>query len=190
MLTLIIRLAMLGGVIVLTANVLGYWLRALLPPAKPAAALPGDRAEARARTMAEQAARRVTAMEVAVAELKDDELWRAIAAVSEAVRRLISALIADPERHRRARRHLGQLLYAAEQTVIRFARHYRGSRDDAARARFLGIAGDLAAEFDRAARDYAKSGAADLELDAEVLSDLIERARRPESDAVSDREEK
>lgn len=177
MVNVILRLAMLGSMALLSWNVLRYWLGALREP-KKIAAPPEDRAALRAREMAGQATRRLTAMQVAVAELNDSEMWEAMRRFSGEVERLVAAMLADPGRHARAKRHLGQLLYAAEPAVKHFARHWRATKDPAVKAHFLEIAGELTAEFGRAADDYAGAGAADLKLEAEVLSDLMKRLRR------------
>ncbi len=177
MLNILIRLAVMGSMIVLAVNVVRTWVHALRAPRKAIVAPPEDRVAFRAGEMVEHAMKRLTAMEVAVARLEDAEMWAATEGYAAEVRRLTAAVMADPQHYRRAKRHLGQILFASEQAVKHFVRHYGAMRDAGTRARFLGIMGELEAEFARAAGRYAEAGAAELEVEAEVLRDLLKRHR-------------
>lgn len=177
MLNILVRLAVMGSVIVLALNVVRTWFHALRSPRKAIIAAPEDRIAFRAGEMVEQAVHRVTSMEMAVAQLNDAQVWTALEGFAEAVRRLTAAVMAEPAYYKRAKRHLGQILFAAEQAVRHFARHYSAMQDPSMRQRFLDLASELEAEFDRAAMRYAEAGAADLEVETEVLRDLLKRHR-------------
>jgi hypothetical protein len=177
MINVFLRLAVFSGMIVLSFGVLRTWWHALRAPRKALSVSPETRAEFQAREMAEAATRWVTAMEVAIAELGDPELWGAMERFSKSIGRLTAAVLADPVRYRRGRRYLGQILVAAEQAVLHFARHYRATGDDDTRERFLELTGELAQEYDRAAKEYAGAGADDLAIETEVLRELLRRHR-------------
>lgn len=172
---LVIRLALMGGTLLVFWNVTRVWLRALGQPRKTLATSPEDRTGRRAREMAEAATKWLTDMRVEVAALDDAEMWAATEGFAAAVERLIAAMLADPGRYRKARRLLGQVLYAAEQAVRHFARHQRANRDATARRRFLELARELEAAYSRAADDYARAGAAELAIEADVLRELLRR---------------
>ena len=93
--------------------------------------------------------------------------------VATAVRRLTQAVMLDPKHHRTARRHLGPMFDGAEQGAERFAALWTISPQPEAMAEFVALAGQLAAEFDRAAVAYAQAGAEDLKVEAAVLRGLI-----------------
>ncbi|MGI9388423.1 MAG: hypothetical protein ACR2O1_00065 [Boseongicola sp.] len=127
--------------------------------------------------MAEEATRHVTAIEVAVAGLSDKELWNAIALFTESVGQLKAAMLAEPDYYKRAKRHLGQILIATEQMAKHFARHQAATPDSATRQQFLELVAELTEAFNRAATQYAKSGAAELQVEAETLKELLRRNR-------------
>ncbi len=178
MLSLFLRLAMLGGGVLVMWNVFATFARALRAPKKVLIAAPEDRASAAARDLCSSAARRVTNIEMAMAGLGDAELWSATEAFAKAVGQLIAAVQADPVRYRRARRHLGQILFGTEQATKRFAKLNSVVVNDASKAGFLTLLQDLSDAFERAASEYSKAGLTDLEIESQVLRDLIDRAKR------------
>ncbi len=177
MINLLVRLAVLGSAFVVLWNVLGTWLRALSAP-KKTPALPASVPPSPARDMVEAATRHLNAIEVEVARLKDPAMWQAAEDFAAAVGRLNAAVLSDPDRYRLARRYLGQILPAAEEATAKFAALYRTTGAEAARAPFLELAGELTAAFDQAARDYMQATAAEVLVEAEVLRELLDRARR------------
>ncbi len=176
--SLIFRLAMMGGAMLVMWNVVVTFARALRHPAKTIALPPETRDEAAARDMVERALSRVTAIEIAIASLKDEDLWTATEAMADAVSRLTRAVLGDPPRYRRARRHLGQVLFGAEHVSKKFATIYGGTPDPDAKARFISLLADLERAYDRAAKAYARSGMDDLEIETAVIRELIDRAKK------------
>jgi len=177
MIGLLLRLAVLGSAIVVALNVVTTWMRALTGP-KASKALPKDIPPSPARDMVEAATRKVNAIQVEIAGLKDAEMWQAANAFANAVGRLNEAVLSAPDRYRLARRYLGQILPAAEEATAKFAALYRTTGADAAKAPFLELAGELTTAYDQAAKDYMQATAAEVLVEAEVLRELLERARR------------
>lgn len=176
--SLVFRLALMASTLIVAWNVARAWIAVLRAPHKPAE-LPADTPSGiAAKALAEEAIRHVTAIEVAIAELADDDLWKATERFTGAVRALIAAMLAEPQHHRRAKRHLKQILIAADQTTRHFARHYTATPDPGTRREFLDLAGELAEAYDRAAKSYASAGAEELRIEAETLKDLLRRAHR------------
>lgn len=178
MIGLLVRLAVLGSALVLAINVAATWIRALTAPKKPKELSPPDVPASPARDMVEDATRRINALLVDVAALKDTEMWQAANGFSEAVGRLNGAVLSDPERYRTARRYLGQILPAAQEATSKFAALHRNTGDSEAKRQFLELAGELTAAYEQAARDYMKATAAEVLVEAEVLRELLDRARR------------
>ena len=176
--SLVFRLALMASALLVAWNFARAWLGVLSAPKKRPELPPESPAEIAARVMAEEATRHVTAIEVAIAGLADTELWAATERFTGAVSRLKDAMLAEPAHYRRAKRHLGQILIAAEQTAKHFARHYSATPDPGTRRRFLELLGDLGEAFDRAAGHYASAGAAELQAEAEALKELLRRTRR------------
>ena len=176
--SLVFRLALLASTLIVAWNFARAWVGMLRGPGKTAELPAESPSEIAARVMAEEATRHTTAIEVAIAGLSDQELWQATEAFTAAVGRLKAAMLADPAHYRRAKRHLGQILIAAEQTAKHFARHYAATPDPGTRRQFLSLAQDLTEAYDRAARSYAEAGAAELEIEAETLKELLRRGRR------------
>lgn len=176
--SLVFRLALMASAFLVAWNFARAWLGTLGAPKAQPELPPAGHAEIAARVMAEEATRHVTAIEVAIAGLADEELWTATEGFTGAVNRLKDAMLADPDYYKRAKRHLGQILIAAEQTAKHFARHYAATPDPGTRRRFMELLGDLKDAFDRAAGHYASAGAAELELEAETLKELLRRSRR------------
>lgn len=175
--SLVFRLALMASAVLVTWNFLRIWIGALTAPKRAPELPPANPSEIAARALAEEATRHVTGIEVAIAGLSDEELWTATETFTAAVNRLRDAMLADPGHYRRAKRHLGQILIAAEQTVKHFARHYAATPDPGTRRRFLDLLGELTEAFDRAATRYAGAGAAELEAEAEALKELLRRDR-------------
>lgn len=175
--SLLFRLALMASTLILAWNFARAWIAVLRAPKRNPELPPETPAEIAARVLAEEATRHVTAIEVAIAGLADHELWEATEHFSEAVGRLKAAMLAEPAHYRRAKRHLGQILIAAEHTAKHFARHYAATPDPGTRRQFLELASELAEAFDRAAVQYAKAGAAELEVEAETLKELLRRNR-------------
>ncbi|MEQ8923541.1 MAG: hypothetical protein RLO38_14885 [Roseovarius confluentis] len=175
--SLVFRLALMASALLVAWNFARAWLGTLSAPKKTRQLPPQSPSEIAARVLAEEATRHVTAIEVAIAGLADEELWAATEAFTGAVNRLRAAMLAEPAHYRRAKRHFGQILIAAEQTVRHFARHYTATPDPGTRRRFLDLLGELTEAFDRAVGHYASAGAAELELEAETLKDLLRRTR-------------
>lgn len=175
---MVFRLAMMGGAVLVMWNVAITFARALRHPKRTVTLPPGSRDEAAAREMVERALVRLTSIQVAVAELKDEELWSATEELSEAVNHLTSVVLGDPARYRRARRHLGQILFGADHVTKRFAALYGPTPDVEAKERFIVLLADLEKTYRRAASDYAKAGMEDLVVETEVLRQLVDRAKR------------
>jgi hypothetical protein len=175
--SLVFRLALMASAMLVAWNFARAWLGTLSAPKKRPELPPESPAEIAARVMAEEATRHVTAIEVAIASLADAELWAATESFTGAVNRLKAAMLAEPAHYRRARRHFGQILIAAEQTAKHFARHYAATPDPGTRRRFKDLLGELTEAFERAAGHYASAGAAQLEVEAEALKELLRRAR-------------
>ena len=177
MIGLLLRLAVLGSAFVVVWNVAAAWVRALTGPKKPAA-LPAEIPPSPARDMVEDATRRVNAIQVQIARLKDAQMWQATSDFSEAVARLNEAVLSDPGRYRLARRYLTQILPAAEDATDKFAVLYRTTGKAAAKAPFIELADELTSAFDQAARDYMQPTADEVLVEAEVLRELLDRTRR------------
>ena len=175
--SLFFRLALLASTIIVMWNFARAWIGVLSAPKKDPELPAESHAEITAKVLATEATRHVTAIEVAIAALADEELWQATEGFTGAVGRLKSAMLAEPNYYKRAKRHLGQILIAAEQTAKHFARHYAATPDPGTRRQFLELAAELTEAFDRAAGQYAKSGAAELEVEAETLKELLRRSR-------------
>lgn len=176
--SLIFRLAMMGGAVLVMWNVVTTFARALRHPARTVALPPESRDEATARELVQLALERITTTEVAMAALKDPELWSATEGFAESAKRLTAAVLADPGRYRRARRHLGQILFGAAHVAKRFQSLYAATPDAEAKARMITLFTDLEATYARAAEQYAKAGMDDLEVETDVLRQLLDRARR------------
>lgn len=177
MLGLLVRLAVLGSAFVVMWNVIGTWVRALAAP-KKAPVLPPAAPPSPARDMVEEATRQLNAIEVDVARLKDPEMWAATRRFVDAVGRLNQAVLSDPDRYRLARRYLGQILPAAEEATSKFAALYQTTGEASAKEPFLELAAELTAAYEQAARDYMEATAAEVLVEAEVLRELLDRARR------------
>jgi len=175
--SLLFRLALLASSLIVMWNFARAWVGVLRRPKNNAELGAQSHAEIAARVMAEEATRHVTAIKVAIAGLNDQALWTAILQFTESVERLKAAMLAEPEYYKRAKRHLGQILIATEQTAKHFARHHAATPDPGNRRQFLDLVEELTKAFDRAAAQYAKSGAADLQVEAETLRELLRRSR-------------
>ena len=175
--SLVFRLALLASSLFVMWNFAKAWITVLSAPKKAPELPPMSHAEIAARVLAEEATRHVTAIEVAIAGLADQELWEATEAFTKSVHGLQDAMLAEPTYYKRAKRHLGQILIAAEQTARHFARHYAATPDPGTRWQFLDLAGELTTAYTRAAEQYAQSGAADLTVEAETLKELLRRNR-------------
>ena len=176
--SLVFRLALMASAMLVAWNFARVWLGTLSAPKRNPELPPASPSEIAAQVMAEEATRHVTAIEVAIAGLADQELWTATEAFTASVNRLKAAMLAEPAYHRRAKRHLGQILIATEQTAKHFARHYAATPDPGTRRRFLDLLEELTEAFGRAVSHYADAGAAELELEAETLKELLKRSRR------------
>lgn len=176
MIPLLVRLAVIGSALVVAANVVLTWFRVLTGPRK-AKAIEAELPPSPARDMVEEATTRMNAIQVTVAQLKDPEMWQATAAFAQAVERLNAAVMSDPDRYRTARRYLGQILPAAEEAITKFAALYRTTGPDV-KAPFLELAAELTTAYDQAATDYMETTAAEVLVEAEVLRELLDRARR------------
>ncbi|NND20383.1 MAG: hypothetical protein HKN98_17580 [Silicimonas sp.] len=175
--SLVFRLALLASSLIVAWNFARIWIGALGAP-KKAPELPApSHADIAARALAEEATRHVTAIEVAIAHLSDQELWDATAGFTAAVNRLEAALLAEPSNYRRAKRHLGQILIATEQMAKHFARHYAATPNPGTRRQFLDLMRALTEAYGRATTSYAEAGATALEVEAETLKELLRRYR-------------
>ncbi len=175
--SLVFRLALLASTLVVAWNFARAWIGVLTAPRKAPQISSENHAEIAARVMAEEATRHVTAIELSIAGLADEDLWRATAEFTAAVGRLKFAMLAEPGYYKRAKRHLSQILIGAEQVAKHFARHYSATPDPGTRKQYLALAGELAEAYDRATLQYASAGAADLEIEAETLKELLRRNR-------------
>lgn len=175
--SLVFRLALMASALIVAWNFARAWIGTLAPPTRRAELPPETPTEIAARVLAQEATRHETAIEVAIAGLSDGELWEATEVFIASVDRLKAAMIAEPAGYKRAKRHLGQILIAAEQTARHFARHYAATPDPGTRRQFLDLLAELTAAFDRAAERYSKVGAAALEVEAETLKELLRRSR-------------
>lgn len=173
----VFRLALLASTIIVMLNFARAWIAVLRGPKRPPEIPAESHAEIAARVMAEEATRHIMAIEVAVAGLADADLWQATEAFSGAVNRLKAAMLAEPDHYRRAKRHLGQILIAAEHTARHFARHYAATPNPGTRRQFMELLEELTLAYDRATEHYASAGAAALELEAETLKELLKRSR-------------
>ncbi len=175
--SLLFRLALMASTLIVMWNFARAWVGVLRAPKDKPELGPQSHAEIAARVMAEEATRHVTAIEVAIAGLGDQALWRATEQFTDSVERLKAAMLAEPDYYKRAKRHLGQILIATEQTAKHFARHQDATPDLGTRQQFLELTAELTEAFDRAAAQYAKSGAAELQIEAETLKELLRRSR-------------
>ena len=175
--SLVVRIALLASSLIVMWNFARAWVGMLRAPKNKPELTPQSHAEIAARVMAEEATRHVTAIEVAIAGLGDQALWQAIEQFTESVGRLKAAMLAEPDYYKRAKRHLGQILIATEQTAKHFARHQKATPEPETRQQFLDLSAELTVAFDRAAAQYAKSGAAELQVEAETLKELLRRSR-------------
>ncbi|MGI9395147.1 MAG: hypothetical protein ACR2OY_10920 [Boseongicola sp.] len=175
--SLVFRLALMGSALIVMWNFARVWIGALRGTKKNPVLQSQTHAEIAAWVMAEEATRHVTAIEVAIAGLGDEELWQSAELFTEAVGRLKAAMLAEPDYYKRAKRHLGQILIATEQTTKHFARHQAATPDRGTRQQFQDLVAELTDAFDRAAVQYAKSGAAELQVEAETLKELLRRNR-------------
>lgn len=176
--SLVFRLALMASALLVAWNFLRVWIGSLSAPKRAPELPPAGPGEIAAQVLAEEATRHITGIEVAIAGLADEELWVATEGLAAAVGRLRDAMLAEPGYYKRAKRHLGQILIAAEQTAKHFARHYAATPDPGTRRRFMDLLAELTEAFDRAAQHYASAGAAELELEAETLKELLRRGRR------------
>lgn len=175
--SLVFRLALLASTVIVMWNFARAWVGVLRAPKERPALPAATNSEIAARVMAEEATRHVTAIEVAIAGLSDADLWQATSGFTEAVGRLKAAVLAEPDHYKRAKRHLKQILIAAEQTAKHFARHYAATPDPGTRRQFIALLGDLTEAYDRATSRYAEAGAVELEIEAETLKELLRRNR-------------
>jgi hypothetical protein len=173
----VFRLALLASTIIVMLNFARAWIAVLRGPKRHPEVAAESHAEIAARIMAGEATRHVTAIEVAVAGLADADLWHATEAFSGAVNALKAAMLAEPDHYRRAKRHLGQILIAAEQTTRHFARHYGATPNPGTRRQFMELLEALTEAYGRATEHYASAGATELELEAETLKELLKRNR-------------
>ncbi len=176
--SLVFRLAMMGGAVLVMWNVFATFARALRHPAQTVALPPESREEQAAREIVERALKRTTSIEVHIADLKDGDLWSATEAFVGAVKGLTKAVLANPSKYRRVRRHLGQILFGADHVTKRFSELYGATPDAAAKADFIALLGDLERTFLRATEGYAKAGMDELQVEADVLRQLLNRSRR------------
>lgn len=176
--SLVFRLALMASTLIVAWNFARVWIGSLKAPRKAEPLPPLSREEIAARVMAEEAVRHTTAIEVAIAKLSDEELWQATAAFTTSVEKLKEAVLAEPAFYRRAKRHLGQFLIAAEQASKHFARHYAAHPDPGTRRQYMSLAQDLTDAYERATQRYAEAGAQQLEIEAETLKELLNRHRQ------------
>ena len=113
----------------------------------------------------------------AVRDLGDAELAVAFIGYRDAVVRLIEAVLQAPDRHRTVKRHLGPLIDGALDAGRAYIRLLASSDAPEARGVILRLLDSLSAEYESAAKDYAKGDTAALRLEAEVLTDMLERMR-------------
>jgi len=175
---LIIRIAMLGGALLVLWNAFAVFAQALRSPKQSLSLSKDDRDLAAARDMATAALKKVTTLKADIAVLEDGALWTAAEALAQSVERLVQAMLANPAGHRRARRHLSQLLFGAKAATRKFARVHAIAPDPDRKASFIALLDDLRAAFDQATADYVKSDIANLKIEEAVLRDLVARATR------------
>lgn len=173
----VFRLALMASAMIVTWNFARAWMATLGAPKRRAELPPESPTEIAARVLAEEATRHETAIQVAIAGLADSGLWEATDAFIASVDRLKAAMLAEPASYKRAKRHLGQILIATEQTAKHFARHYAATPDPGTRRKFMELLAELTAAFDRASARYSEVGAAALEVEAETLKELLRRNR-------------
>ncbi len=173
---MLLRLAMMGGAVLFAWNLATEVGRLLRKPKTPEALPPANREEAAARDMCAAALEKTTAIEMAIAPLGDGVLWNRAEGFSFAVNKLTDAVLADPSRYRRARRHLTQILFGAKHAAKHFAKLYAASPNEEARDNFVSLLDDLTAAYQKAAEQYAEAGYADLEIEEDVLRELVEKA--------------
>ena len=166
----------MGGIVLFMYNLAMEAGRLLRAPRKAVALPPADRIEVAAMDLCEGAMKKATAIEMAIAPLGDGTLWIKAEVFTAAVGKLTEAVMADPARYRRARRHLGQILFGAKQAAKRFARLYAAAPNEEARANFIDLLEQLSVVYQRAAAEYAEKGYADLAIEEEVLRELVRKA--------------
>ena len=157
----------------LTVALLSLTAQAAEP--KRAALSEADRAEvARAEDY-------LNAMTDHIAALKDRRLDTRVAAFVASVRRLIRKVEEDPRDLTGARKYLSVYLIGARDASVKFADFYRHSRDEAARAAFETLLGDLEAQFAAQTSHMLLDDRTDMDIEIKVLRDRLQREGvRPE----------
>lgn len=182
MVGLVLRLAMLGGAVLVMWNVAETFLRALRAPRQTMALDSECRNAAAARDLAEMATRKIVIIKAEIASTGDSELWTACEAFTDAAERLAAAVVMEPVGYRRARRHLSQILFGAKSATKRYVALQQVAPDEDGRARFIQLYRDLETAFKQAIVDYAESSKAELEIEEAVLRELISRVSRSKDD--------
>ena len=123
----------------------------------------------------------LNAMTDHIAALKDRRLDTRVAAFVASVRRLIRKVEEDPRDLTGARKYLSVYLIGARDASVKFADFYRHSRDEAARAAYETLLGDLEAQFAAQTSHMLLDDRTDMDIEIKVLRDRLQREGvRPE----------
>jgi len=123
----------------------------------------------------------LNAMTDHIAALKDRRLDTRVAAFVASVRRLIRKVEEDPRDLTGAHKYLSVHLIGARDASVKFADFYRHSCDDAARAAYETLLGDLEAQFAAQTSHMLLDDRTDMDIEIKVLRDRLQREGvRPE----------
>ncbi len=140
--------------------------------AKGVDGLTGDALDA-AVTRLDTARAIVADMTQAARSIGDRALEDRVAALAEQAQATIARLENDPRDLRRARRFLSVYLVGARDATVKFAQAWSDGRDEAARARYLELLGDLETHFAQHRAELTENARTELDVEIEVLRDRL-----------------
>lgn len=111
------------------------------------------------------------------AKTGDRELYASFTSYQKAVRKLVEAVRASPEKAPITRRHLGPLVEGALGAGRNYLKTIQVAPNPKARCMIIELLQRLEQEYDLAARDIAAGNLESLEIEASTLTDMLNRLR-------------
>jgi len=117
----------------------------------------------------------LAAMKAQIAQLGDRTLDARVAAFQALARRMIRTVEEDPRDLTEARKFLTVYLMGARDASVKFADHWKRTRDPAARADYEALLSDLETNFAARTDRMLEGGREDLDIEIKVLRDRLAR---------------
>lgn len=131
--------------------------------------------QSRVARVVEEAEAYLAAMRTHVAEIGDRTLDARVATFQALARKMIRTVEEDPRDLTEARKFLTVYLMGARDASVKFADHWKRTRDAQARADYEALLSDLETNFAARTEKMLEGGKADLDIEIKVLRDRLSR---------------